>query len=91
MVRRVTTMTVIKMKAYTYIEKGRFELLDKPGLSVSMIPLHLVQEKRDVVISYQIGPSSQSISLDMSEYLKERNAYDSLMFFKNRFEKYLGY
>ena len=23
-------MTVIKMKAYTYIEKGRFELLDKP-------------------------------------------------------------
>ena len=25
-----TTMTVIKMKAYTYIEKGRFELLDKP-------------------------------------------------------------
>ena len=62
-----------------------------PGLSVSMIPLHLVQEKRDVVISYQIGPSSQSISLDMSEYFKERNAYDSLMFFKNRFEKYLGY
>ena len=30
MVRRVTTMTVIRMKAYTYIEKGRFELLDKP-------------------------------------------------------------
>ena len=30
MVRRVITMTVIKMKAYTYIEKGRFELLDKP-------------------------------------------------------------
>ena len=26
----VTTMTVINMKAYTYIEKGRFELLDKP-------------------------------------------------------------
>ena len=26
----VITMTVIKMKAYTYIEKGRFELLDKP-------------------------------------------------------------
>ena len=25
-----TTMTVIKMKAYTYIEKGRFELQDKP-------------------------------------------------------------
>ena len=25
-----TTMIVIKMKAYTYIEKGRFELLDKP-------------------------------------------------------------
>lgn len=25
-----TTMTVIKMKAYTYIEKGRFELMDKP-------------------------------------------------------------
>ena len=24
------TMIVIKMKAYTYIEKGRFELLDKP-------------------------------------------------------------
>ena len=30
MVRRVITMTVINMKAYTYIEKGRFELLDKP-------------------------------------------------------------
>ena len=28
--RRVITMIVIKMKAYTYIEKGRFELLDKP-------------------------------------------------------------
>ena len=27
---RVITMIVIKMKAYTYIEKGRFELLDKP-------------------------------------------------------------
>ena len=23
-------MTAIKMKAYTYIEKGRFEMLDKP-------------------------------------------------------------
>ena len=30
MVSLATTMTVIKMKAYTYIEKGRFELLDKP-------------------------------------------------------------
>ena len=30
MVSHVTTMTVIKMKAYTYIEQGRFELLDKP-------------------------------------------------------------
>ena len=27
MVRHVITMTVIEMKAYTYIEKGRFELL----------------------------------------------------------------
>ena len=30
MVSLVTTMIVINMKAYTYIEKGRFELLDKP-------------------------------------------------------------
>ena len=30
MVSLATTMIVIKMKAYTYIEKGRFELLDKP-------------------------------------------------------------
>ena len=30
MVSLATTMTVIKMKAYTYIGKGRFELLDKP-------------------------------------------------------------
>ena len=30
MVRRVITMIVIKMKAYTYIEKGRFELQEKP-------------------------------------------------------------
>ena len=30
MVRHVTTMTVIEMKAYTYIEKGRFELQEKP-------------------------------------------------------------
>ena len=30
MVSLAITMTVIKMKAYTYIEKGRFELLDKP-------------------------------------------------------------
>ena len=30
MVRRVITMIVIKMKAYTYIEKGRFELQGKP-------------------------------------------------------------
>lgn len=28
--RHAITMTVINMKAYTYIEKGRFELLDKP-------------------------------------------------------------
>ena len=30
MVSLATTMTVTNMKAYTYIEKGRFELLDKP-------------------------------------------------------------
>ena len=30
MVKHAIIMTVIKMKAYTYIEKGRFELLDKP-------------------------------------------------------------
>ena len=28
--RRAITMTAIRMKAYTYIEKGRFEMLDKP-------------------------------------------------------------
>lgn len=30
MVKHAITMIVINMKAYTYIEKGRFELLDKP-------------------------------------------------------------
>ena len=30
MVRHAVTMIVINMKAYTYIEKGRFELVDKP-------------------------------------------------------------
>ena len=30
MVSLATTMTVIKMKAYTYIEKGHFEFVDKP-------------------------------------------------------------
>ena len=30
MVSLATTMTVIEMKAYTYIEKGRFELQEKP-------------------------------------------------------------
>ena len=28
--RRAITMTAIRMKAYTYIEKGRFKMLDKP-------------------------------------------------------------
>lgn len=60
------------------------------GLSVRMIPFHLVQEKGDVVLCYQIGNPSQ-ISLDIREYFKERSAYDSLMFFKNSVEEFLGY
>ena len=35
-------MTVIKMKAYTYLEKGRFELLDKPKPEL--------QDSRDAIV-----------------------------------------
>lgn len=62
-----------------------------PTLSARWIPFHLVQEKHEVFIKYQIGFPSQSISLDINEYRKEDNAYDSLMFYKNRFEECLGY
>ena len=40
-------MTVIRMKAYTYIEKGQFELLDKP------IPLIL--DPKDAVVKVTLG------------------------------------
>ena len=45
--RCVITMTVIRMKAYTYIEKGQFELLDKP------IPLIL--DPKDAVVKVTLG------------------------------------
>ena len=62
-----------------------------PTLSARWLPLHLVQEKHEVFIKYQIGFPSHSLSLDINEYRKERNAYDSLMFYKNRYEECMGY
>ena len=35
MVSHAITMIVIKLKAYTYIEKGRFELLGKPRSEIA--------------------------------------------------------
>lgn len=63
--------------------------LKKLGLTATMIPFNNVLENRQQFIVYEISSFKKPISLRIDEYYYAASAYDSLMHFKNHYEKYI--